>query len=241
MQLAPTGAPRRRWASCCMHALRQGPGPHGAGAPGACMTSLRTHRPGARPRSAAERGSAAMRAHRVMHRRRGRPRAAAAASRSRRTGASAVGADRGPIPPSCVTTATPSPRQRVRVRDTARGMPNSVPGLSDRWDCNEKSVMTAYIVRLFRWIPRPAPRRLPPPRSILVRAPARAPRGAPAAVGSRPRRDRYRLGRPRRTPGAAPRDRPDAVAVPRVLPGFSGFSQVSPPLYLQVCECRHSN
>ena len=71
-------------------------------------------------------------------------------------------------------------------------MPNSVPGFSDRCNCNEKSVMTAYIVRLFRVIPRTTPRPPSPVRSDRLGAVIGGARDARAAVGSRTRPVRYR-------------------------------------------------
>ena len=141
----------------------------------------------------------------------------------------------------------------------AHGLPSSVPVFSDRCNCNKKSVMPAYTAPLFRSSPRPVSRRPSGGPSCRSLAAVRDRRDARPAVRRRPRSDRYRpahLGRP--LPPASPaspaepvrrrprrrrhrRRRSWPVAVPRLLPGFSGFSQGSPPLYLRVCECRHSN
>ena len=183
---------------------------------------------------------------------RGRSRAAAA--RLAGTGASAVGADT-PIPPICVSTATPSPATGAGA-GPAHGLPNSVPGFLRPCNCNEKSVMTAYTAPTFPLYsaiavsaPSPRHRRRSPPTAVHHRArrrrryvddPARIgtglppylyARGAPRAGLSEPARSVYE-----EVPMPVL-----AVAVPGVLPGFSGSSQVQTSLYLQVCECRHSN
>ena len=94
-----------------------------------------------------------------MHLSCGRSRAAAAQLAG--TGASAVGSPPTPsaYPAILCDPLHARPRQRVRVRETVHGLPNSVPVFSDRWYCNEKSVMTAYTSLLFRGIPGQVSRR----------------------------------------------------------------------------------
>lgn len=82
------------------------------------------------------------------------------------------------IPPFCVTGPTHSPATGTGA-GPANGLPNSVPGFSDRCNCNEKSVMTAYTPLLFRCIP-PAPSELLSgrPRAARLRRTSTFERGA---------------------------------------------------------------
>nr|DAT42674.1 MAG TPA: hypothetical protein [Caudoviricetes sp.] len=119
-------------------------------------------------------------------------------------------------------------------------MPNSVPGFLDRWDCNEKSVMTAYIVPVFRGIPPapPALRRFPsglPLCSVLL-----GPTAGGGAVRRRPGPVRYRFPTsPRGLPDPARPDPPAQLGPsqgrsgsqgsPRFLRVLPGFSPAVPP------------
>ena len=213
------------------------------------MTSLR-HASPRRPRRGAQR-SARRRSDREApcHApQRGRSREVAA--RLAGTGASRVrtsAARRRHIQPSCVTGSTHSPATGTGA-GPAHGLPNSVPGFSDRCNSKGKSVMTAYMPLLSPGISRHPPRPRSSPASYRLTAVLQTRRAATAAVRRRPSRGRYRsppprpvLAGPGRQRSGRFRRRSTSVAVPRVLPGFSGSSQVQTYLYLQVCECRHSN
>jgi hypothetical protein len=200
------------------------------------------------PRSAAERRRRSEEGAPWHAPQRGRSREGAA--RLAGTGASRVRTGIGRprhTPPSCVTGPTPSLATGTGA-GTVHGSPNSVPGFSDRCNCNEKSVMTAYTAPTFpRYsatavsAPHPQPRGGSPPTAVHLRARRRrryvdAP--APVGTGPPPRLPEPPDPSPRPWPtpgrsGPEPSPMPvPAVAVPRVLPGFSGFSQVSHPLYL---------
>lgn len=207
------------------------------------MPSLRHASPRC-PRRGAQRsaGTVAIGRHRGMRLSCGRSRAAAAQLRwdggkRRRTSSPGIGLSRHLCDYGHAYPAASAYGIGVR-----HAVPNSVPGFSDRWYCKEKSVMTAYTSLLFLGIPRPPSRRPgPPPRRLSppVSGPGRAP---PTAVRRHPRSDRYRFAHPKRplpptSPAETVRRRPrrrrrcraSSVAVLRVLPGFSGSSQVHPP------------
>ena len=236
---APTGAPRRRSVHPGMHAARQGSQPHGASAPsaGVChRCALIAQVPA--PRSAAER----------WHRRdegapwhapqRGRSRAAAA--RLCRDGGKRQSdrlPRRRPIPPFCVTTATPI--QRQRHRRTAQPSACLIPSrFSYALGIATKSPLCIHTSPHFSAVFRGRSRgvRASPSSTIssgLSALRARLRRGyvdIPARIGTG-------SPTPACTSSAGPirllRARSVAVpmpvlsvAVPRVLPGFSGSSQV---------------
>lgn len=201
-----------------------------------CMPSLRHDRPGAR---AAERsgalapsrsgGTGACAAARTLARSRGPARWDGG---KRRRSGYAAGISRHFV--------WPSPHLAYRPgagAGTVHGLPNSVPVFSDRCNCKGKSIMTAYIVLLFRVIPRPGSRGPSLTLSDDLLWTLRPSSRAPAAVRRRPGPDRYRLAHislyelelvPAHSPSrdvAVPMP-VLLVPVPRVLPGFSGYSQV---------------
>ena len=213
--------------------------------------AVAAHPPPRCPRRGAQRsaGAVAGRVHPGMHRPRGRSREGAA--RLRRDGGEHIPrghARHRPVPPSCVTTATASLRHRHR-RTAGPRLAQFRPGFL-RPLVLQRKVRYVYIhpPAFPRYSVAAAQTRLP---QLLGRAPSLLPGrdGLPTPryvdVGGRIGTARPTLcGRPLGSRSALPgplRPLSRAVAVPRVLPGFSGFSQVSPPLYLQVCECRHSN
>lgn len=212
---------------------------------------MAAHSPPRRPRRGAQRsaGAVAGRVHPGMHRPRGRSREGAA--RLRRAGGEQDRHGRArhrPTPPSCVATATASLRHRHR-RTARPRLAQFRPGFLTPLVLQRK-VRYVYIhpPAFPRYPVAAAQARLP---HLSDRAPSPLPGcdGLPTPryvdVGQRIGTARQTLcGRPLGSRSALPgplRPLSRAVAVPRVLPGFSGFSQVSPPLYPQVCECRHSN
>ena len=126
-----------------------------------CMPSLR-HASPRRPRRGAQRRARRRRDREAPWHAPERGRSRAAAARLRRDGGK-HGADR-PRRGSGLSRhfVWPPPRHAYRTgtgAETVHGLPNSVPVFSDRWYCNEKSVMTAYTPRLFGGIRRPVSRR----------------------------------------------------------------------------------
>lgn len=220
------------------------------------MPWLRTGSPRCQRRGAQRRaGTVAGGVHPGMHWPRGRSREGAA-RRSRDGGEHRPCTDRHaqdrPIPPFCVNTTTASlwDGYGSGTRRTASLIPSR---FSQAVAIATKSPLCIHTSPTFPpgYAPPSHPLNQParPPRSFAI---SRLRHVRAAAVRRRSTADRYRStldgGRPSepvRLPRPDPLRPPPTPsppgAVPRILSGFSGFSQASPPLYLQVCECRHSN
>lgn len=211
------------------------------------MPSLR-HASPRRPRRGAQRRARRRRDREAPWHAPGRGRSRAAAAQPAGTGASAVrcGGRHRPIPPSCVTTTTPSLFNGYGC-GCGPQLAQFRPGFLRPPVLQRKVRYAGIHAPTFRRYSsatpldvRAAVSPIPPPplseidatrRRRYVDVPGPIGTGSPTSpaepVSRRPRR--------------RSRCRFSSVAVPRALPGFSGSFQVYPPLYLQVCECRHSN
>lgn len=200
---------------------------------------MAAHSPPRRPRRGAQRsaGAVAGRVHPGMHwpegaRARARPGSAGTGASTDRHGH----ARPRPIPPFCVTTATAS--LWVRHRRTAPPSACLIPSqVSPTVGIATKSPLcihtSPHFSAAFRRRPLAPPASPPGPSSFAVIGARRAPH---AAVRRRPAADRYSSADPPRQPVRPSGPFSRSVAVPRVLSGFSGFSQVLPR-----CTSRYVN
>ena len=147
------------------------------------MPWLRTHRPGARD---AERGGAPAPWRGGCTPACTGPEVARARARPGLPGRGRAQAPRNGIPPTYPAILCGHghgwPTAAASAYGTATGLPNSVPVFSDRWYCNEKSVMHTYIPPTFPQYSAIAVSARPPhsPTAILrdqLGAPGAPPRG----------------------------------------------------------------